>query len=418
MQPKIYTYPEHGIAPEQIDPHAAQVIEKLKSAGHSAYLVGGGVRDLLLKRRPKDFDISTSAKPEEVRALFRNAILIGRRFRLAHVRFGSKIIEVSTFRAGDPETADLIVRDNEWGSAEEDVLRRDFTINGLFYDPHEGTVIDYVEGFSDLEKRTLRTIGQPEARFAQDPVRMLRLVKFCARFGFSIDPPTHSALLQCRHEIVKSSPARILEELLRMLESGAAAPFFRLMHDYGLLAPLLPELASFLGRDEYGLSFRLLEALDAKCAKEQSAPGDRALLLATLLLPLFHERLSLHVNETGRLPHLGEIGVAADRAIGQVFHPFFKLPRRLRAVGGAILTTQYRFIPLDGTLPERIRAPRESSLPLALELFELRCALEPELIPYYTQWTEAAFRARQAGEIPSEEEDHPPRRRRRRRRRR
>ena len=144
---------------------------------------------------------------------------------MAHIRFGKKVIEVSTFRAGDTETADLIVRDNVWGNEEQDVLRRDFTINGLFYDPEKQIVIDYVGGYLDLEKRILRAIGQPEIRFSQDPVRMIRLIKFCARLNFEIHPPTFEALLSCREEILKSSSARIFEELLRMLESGASRSF-------------------------------------------------------------------------------------------------------------------------------------------------------------------------------------------------
>ena len=250
MQPKIYDVGEHQIAPDKIDQHAFYVIQKLRQAGHKAYLVGGGVRDLLLKTRPKDFDISTSAKPEEIRSLFRNAILIGRRFRLAHIRFGKKVIEVATFRAGATEEAGLIVRDNEWGSEEQDVLRRDFTINGLFYDPENQTVIDYVDGYSDLAKRTLRAIGQPDVRFMQDPVRMIRLIKFCARFDFEIHRPTFEALLNCKGEILKSSSARIFEELLRMLESGAAKPFFHLLNEYGILKPLSPNLSRFLEKPE------------------------------------------------------------------------------------------------------------------------------------------------------------------------
>ena len=211
MQPKIYTIDHHQISPDKIDQHAFYVIQKLREAGHKAYLVGGGVRDLLLSQSPKDFDVSTSAKPEEIRSLFRNAILIGRRFRLAHVRFGKKVIEVATFRAGETGTAELIVRDNVWGTEEEDVLRRDFTINGLFYNPESGEVIDYVGGYPDLEKRILRTIGEPEVRFSQDPVRMIRLLKFCARFNFEIERPTFEALLNCKKEILKSSSARVLE---------------------------------------------------------------------------------------------------------------------------------------------------------------------------------------------------------------
>lgn len=226
MQPKIYSVSEHVIDQSLIDPDALLTINKLREAGHTAYLVGGGVRDLLLKRAPKDFDISTSALPEQVKQVFhRNCILIGRRFRLAHVRFGHKILEVSTFRSGENDS-DLILQDNKWGSAQEDVLRRDFTINGLYYDPSNHTIIDYVGGWEDIQKNMLRTIGDPYIRFKQDPVRMIRLLKFRARFGLDIDMESRKALVNCRDEIVKSSPARVLEEIFRMLESGASAPFF------------------------------------------------------------------------------------------------------------------------------------------------------------------------------------------------
>ena len=153
MQPKSYSLEEHKIELDKVDHHALYVLEKLRAAGYQAYLVGGSVRDLLLGVKPKDFDISTSAKPEEIKKLFRNCLLIGRRFRLAHIRFGRKVLEVSTFRAGDIENEELIIRDNIWGSEEEDVIRRDFTINGLFYDSANQTVIDYVKGFPDAKKK-------------------------------------------------------------------------------------------------------------------------------------------------------------------------------------------------------------------------------------------------------------------------
>ncbi len=205
MKKKIYSPEEHALPIGLVDRHAIYVLEKLAAAGHTAYLVGGSVRDLLLGRKPKDFDISTSARPEEVKRVFRNCILIGRRFRLAHIRFGRKIIEVATFRAGDPDSDEIIVRDNIWGSPEEDALRRDFTINGLFYDPATQSIIDYVGGYLDIKKNYLRTIGQPHLRFKQDPVRMIRMLKFQARFGFEVDPDTRVALLESRHEILKSS---------------------------------------------------------------------------------------------------------------------------------------------------------------------------------------------------------------------
>ena len=306
MQPKIYSVDEHQIALDQIDQHAYYVIQRLRQAGHKAYLVGGGVRDLLLNQQPKDFDVSTSARPEEIRSLFRNAILIGRRFRLAHIRFGKKVIEVSTFRSGATEEAGLIVRDNEWGSEEQDVLRRDFTINGLFYDPESQQVIDYVDGYPDLEKRTLRAIGQPDVRFTQDPVRMIRLIKFCARFNFEIHRPTFEALLNCKGEILKSSSARILEELLRMLESGASKSFFHLLNEYGLLKPLSPALSHFLEKSD-NLAYPLLSVIDDEIKKNREEPFDRSLLLAALIFPLFSEALQhkqpLHLGQIAEIRH-------------------------------------------------------------------------------------------------------------------
>ncbi len=410
MQPKIYTVDEHRILPEKIDSHAFYVIEKLRDAGHSAYLVGGGVRDLLLGQKPKDFDVSTSASPEEIKTLFRNAILIGRRFRLAHIRFGQKIIEVATFRSGDTEAPDLIVRDNVWGSEEEDVLRRDFTINGLFYNPREQTVIDYVQGYPDLEQRVLRTIGQPDLRFIQDPVRMIRLIKFCARFQFEIDPPTHEALLNCKEEIVKSSPVRILEELLRMLESGSARPFFHLLHEYGLLRSLLPALSHHVAQDSSQVMMQLLQQIDEH-VKEQGRAPDRSVLLAALLFPMMHAHLLQQIEKTGQIPHLGQIAEQAEKLIDYAFSPFFKLPRKLQGAASSVLASQYRFVPLDG----RLRKPKAVGDPYfsyALDLFKVRCALEPDLLPYYEKWSEMP-RSSYEGEDLSEAR---PRRRRRRRR--
>ena len=412
MQPKIYLVDEHKIAPEKIDEHAFYVIQKLRQAGHIAYLVGGGVRDLLLNQIPKDFDVSTSAQPEEIRALFRNAILIGRRFRLAHIRFGKKIIEVSTFRAGATEEAGLIIRDNEWGTEEQDVLRRDFTINGLFYNPETQEVIDYVEGYPDLEKRVLRTIGQPEVRFTQDPVRMIRLIKFCARFNFKIDPPTFEALLSCKGEILKSSSARIFEELLRMLESGSSRPFFHLLNEYGLLRPLSPAFSQFLEQSG-DLSYQLLSKIDDEVRKKPPAPLDRSLLLSALIFPLFHEK----VLEKGKLQerplHLGQIAETAHKSIDTIFSPFFSIPRRMRGIIGFLMSTQYRFVPIDKRPIRKPRIPRDPLFPMALHLLKLRSHVEPGLLPHYTLWTEASFASH---ENTQEEAPYPIKRRRRRRR--
>ena len=399
MEPNIYSVDKHKIPPEKVDSHAFYVIQKLRQAGHRAYLVGGGVRDLLLNQRPKDFDVSTSASPEEIRGIFRNAILIGRRFRLAHIRFGKKVIEVSTFRSGDTESADLIVRDNQWGTEEQDALRRDFTINGLFYDPEKQIVIDYVDGYPDIEKRVLRTIGQPDLRFIQDPVRMIRLIKFCARFNFEIDPSTLEALLNCKEEIVKSSQARIFEELLRMLESGASKPFFHLLNEYGLLKPLMPALAK-------GGAFELLEEIDSE-VKKSLEPIDRSYLLTALVFPLFND----HLKKQDKTLHLGQIAEAAHRTIDQIFNPFFSIPKRMRGIMSFLITSQFRLVPLDGRPIRRARVPRDPLFPMALQFLKLRTRLQNDLLPHYTVWTEAVLASPEVPPMPQE------RRRRRRRRR-
>ena len=242
------------IARELIDPDADKVVRRLSRHGFQAYLVGGCVRDLLLSRTPKDFDVATSATPKEIRQLFRNCRIIGRRFRLAHIFFGSKIIETSTFRANPREGDDvddtdelLIKRDNVFGTDTEDARRRDFTINGLFYDVEAEKVIDHVGGLADLERRVVRTIGDPDIRFREDPVRMLRAVKFAARLGLEIEPQTLAALVQHRGEIAKCAQPRVLEEIYRLLRGGAARRSVELLIDTGLAGVMSPQLSALFG---------------------------------------------------------------------------------------------------------------------------------------------------------------------------
>jgi poly(A) polymerase len=237
---------------ELIDADADKVVRRLSRHGHQAYLVGGCVRDLLLEREPKDFDVSTSATPKEIRSLFRNCRIIGRRFTLAHIFFGQKIIETSTFRAnprdGEDDEGELLIRrDNVFGSDTEDARRRDFTINGLFYDVEEEKVIDHVDGLPDLEARTIRTIGDPNIRFREDPVRMLRAVKFAARLGFNIGDQTYQAILHHRAEIGKCAAPRVLEEIYRLLRGGAARASMMLLCETGLAAMLSTRLTAMLG---------------------------------------------------------------------------------------------------------------------------------------------------------------------------
>lgn len=389
MQQKIYPVDEHQLNFEDIDSDALYVMQKLHDAGFIAYLVGGSVRDLLLKKHPKDFDISTSAQPEEIKKLFRNCILIGKRFRLAHIRFGRKILEVSTFRSGDTENEALIIRDNKWGSPEEDVLRRDFTINGLFYDPQTQTIIDFVGGYPDIQRKYLQTIGQPFIRFKQDPVRMIRLLKFQARFGFEVDKDAKIALLECRHEITKSSPARVLEELLRMLESGSSEPFFRLLTENGLLQLMIPSLGNAMAGEEGEEIYSYLSEVDTNFHEPHQPPLERSLLLTSLIYPLLQKRIQTQYLDRNRHPHLGEIQMQAQELIGEIFRPFFHIPRRLRLGIISILTSQYRLTPILKKKGRRPRIPNDPDFPLALKFLEIRSSLEPGLQKIWEEWNEA-----------------------------
>jgi len=290
--------PEHEpeIPLERIDSDAVKVVSRLRHSGHQAYLVGGCVRDLLLGRTPKDFDVATSAHPGEVRAVFRNCRLIGRRFRLAHVYFrDGKVVEVATFRknpvdVGDdvPEAGDLLItRDNVFGTAEEDAVRRDFTVNGLFYDLFSGEVIDYCGGRPDLEAHRIATIGDPEIRMREDPVRALRAVRFAARLGFAIEPETFAAMRRHAAELARCAPPRVLEETFKILRCGAAARAFELLRACGALPVVLPALANHLDRNGEEGRRRLqahLAALDGLV--RSGAEVSDAVLLGALLTHL------------------------------------------------------------------------------------------------------------------------------------
>lgn len=263
---------KHKLSPitlDRIDHDAAKVVRRLTRHGHQAYLVGGCVRDMLLSREPKDFDVSTSATPAEIKKLFRNCRIIGRRFRLAHVFFGQKIIETSTFRAkpelatGDESPDLLIRRDNVFGTAEEDALRRDFTINGLFYDLDKKEVLDSVGGLPDLRAGLVRTIGDPNIRFQEDPIRILRAIKFASRLDLELEDDCRNAMMRFRGLISRCAVARVLEEIYRLLRSGHAEKSFRMMQELGTLAALFPELALNLQASQNDLASGPVDAVRA-----------------------------------------------------------------------------------------------------------------------------------------------------------
>ncbi len=285
--PRIVPRSEHPISRRLIDYDALKTMYRLIRAGHKAFLVGGGVRDLLLGRKPKDFDIGTDAKPEEVRALFRNSRIIGRRFRLNQVYYrGGKIFEVSTFRAsnsqpdeeGEPQ---LLASDNVYGNEESDALRRDLTINGLFYDPNSYAVIDYVGGIEDLKNSIVRTIGDPDVRFQEDPVRMIRAVRHAARTDFTIEPQTEAAIRRHAPLIAKVVKARVYEEFMRDIRGGVATSAVRMFQNLGLLKFLLPELDRLISEGEPELVTLLgatLERLDRRAKSGVELPSSVVLL--------------------------------------------------------------------------------------------------------------------------------------------
>lgn len=386
MQPKIYSHNEHSIDLSLIDKDALFVVEKLRTAGHEAFLVGGSVRDLLAKRIPKDYDISTSARPEQIKQLFqRSCLLIGRRFRLAHIRFGHKIIEVSTFRSGENED-DLIVHDNKWGTPEEDVLRRDFTMNGLFYDASNHSIIDYVGGWEDIKHGTLKTIGEPKTRFRQDPVRMIRLLKFQARFGFEVDSSAYRALIECREEIMKSSPARVLEEIFRMLESGASSKFFKLMAESGLLELLFPIITQFLETKNGKAIYHYLSCAD-ELNHYSRVSTDRAVLAACLLFPVLETEVKAQFLNQGTTPHLGDLLLLSSSLVKNfVTSSFSHFPRRISSTISYILAMQYRLTPLSGRRHPRPKLLNNKEFAHALRFLKIRALVDGRLIETYNYW--------------------------------
>ena len=315
-----------------------KVLYRLHNSGHKAYLVGGAVRDLLLGRTPKDYDVGTDARPDQLKELFVNSRLIGRRFRLAHIVFkGGRVVEVSTFRKSpDPpdlegpegEEKDLLIReDNSWGSPQEDAYRRDFTINALFYNIADFSVIDYVGGLADLRARLIRTIGDANIRFREDPVRMVRAVEYAARLGFDLHPDVRRAIHKHRKDLRRASAARIADELLNLLKSGAAEPAFREMWRLGILEILHADLHAALNNGQAERFFKDLAAADARFAK--GTPLRDVALLSMLFTPPLRQRVSAAEAAKGGKLSKGEYLVSVEKVVDQAT-PLYQVPNRRR----------------------------------------------------------------------------------------
>jgi poly(A) polymerase len=423
-EPVIIAREAHSLSRRQIDPDALKVLYRLHQHNYTAYLVGGSVRDLLLGRRPKDFDIGTSAHPYQIKKLFRNCWIIGRRFRLAHVRFGMKTIEVATFRRlvsaeelaaeesrpeGPPQPVEsevgsdrLVHRDNTFGTPEEDAFRRDFTINALFYDIATLSIIDYTGGLDDLRAGLVRCIGEPSERFREDPVRMLRAVAMAARLGFQIDKPIDDAIARTRGEIARSAPARLIEEFYKLLRSGASEPAFRMMAERHMLQPIAGELQTYADTRLW----RSLSALDAYRRRFDETPDTltNAILMGSLIVPLGYSLRSLTPAPIPDDDRRSEPRLA----IGML-----PLARRDVERLRQILSLQQRL--MDMNLSPRARRALMHRGPFreAMTWLEIH-AQSPEVVEHWRGFIEAAG----AYEGEAETGDTPPRRRRRRRRRR
>ncbi len=362
---------DHPIRGDDIDADALRVLRRLHDYGFYAYLVGGSVRDMLIGRTPKDFDVVTSAQPEEIKKLFRRCRLIGRRFRLAHIMGkDGQIIETATFRAKPEASPDgeIIRDDNQFGTPRSDALRRDFTVNALFFDPHRNEVIDYTDGLQDLEGRVLRTIGDPTTRFREDPVRMLRAVKFAARLDFEIEDAGRRAIVAQRAELVKAALPRLYEEVARILGSGAALRSIELLDELRLLEILIPELSAVLARFQDEDTHRiknLLGVLDRTIQAGQRLPN--GVLFAALLWPVV-EAVVEALPEPIK-PHL------ARSVVEELTRPLairLCIPRRTMEAANSIMEVQLRFDQIRRKKSSRMGLVRTANYAAALIFSELR----------------------------------------------
>lgn len=392
--PGIVPREAHTISRGNISEGALKVLYRLKKAGYEGYLVGGSVRDLLLGREPKDFDVATDADPEEVKALFRNSRLIGRRFRLVHVRFGKEIVEVATFRAhhsqGDEgECVDgRIVRDNVYGTLDEDALRRDFTVNALYYNIQDFSVVDFTTGMADLERGLLRFIGDAETRLREDPVRMLRVVRFAARLGFRVDAEIERLMPRLGELLVDIPPARLFDEVLKLFHYGYALETFELLRHYDLYRRLFPASESMLAREQEGfprlLIAHALENTDHR-VQEGKAVNPAFLFAAFLWEPMREamKRLSDDLDEQEAMQEAADEVLAAQ--VSRV-----ALPRRFSAMVREIWTLQLRLTRTTGKRPTLLLGHPRFRAAYDFLLIRARAG-EPvaELAEWWTQFQES-----------------------------
>lgn len=392
--PEVIPRARHQVSRQHIAKNALKVLYRLNDAGYEGYLVGGGVRDLLLNRRPKDFDIATSATPEEVKRLFRNCRLIGRRFRLAHIYYGREIIEVATFRGahqGDDDSKarigkeGMILRDNVFGTLYDDAWRRDFRINALYYDVRDFSIIDHTGGMKDLQRQELQIIGDPDERFREDPVRMLRAIRFAAKLGFTIEAECQASILRQQSLLENISPARLFDESSKLFLSGNAETSLDKLLEFNLFAPLYPRTAELIDADATALSF-IREAMRSSDERvRKSRPVNPAFLLAVMLWGVLKRDAESQQLQGGQL--LQELQFHGDHLLRQQ-QQSTSAPKRLTMQAREIWVLQQRLIfrkqPFRQLEHPRFRA--------AYDFLLLRCQqgeIDQEIGDWWTHYQEA-----------------------------
>jgi poly(A) polymerase len=418
--PLIVPRAEHNISRANISEYALKVLYKLRQEGFAAHVVGGGVRDLLLGHEPKDFDVATDATPEQVRAVFRNCRLIGRRFRLAHVHFGREIVEVATFRGsgGDEDEGDrqvengMILRDNAYGTIEEDALRRDFTINALYYDINSFSLIDYAGGLADLRAGQLRLIGDPERRYREDPVRMLRAVRFACKLGFTVEPESETPLFSLGHLLADIPAARLFDELLKLFHSGYGLEVFEKLRHYGLFGQLFPETEGCLAREDqsFPVTFVSRGLANTDRRLQEDKPVSVFFLFAVLLWEPVRRRYEQLL--TGGRPANDAIFQAAEEVCARQ-HLRVAIPKRFSLPMREIWYLQPRLAQRDGKRPHRLLThPR---LRAAYDFLMLRAEsgeADQALADWWTRFQAASGQERTAMTEGSGKKRRPRRRRR------
>lgn len=357
-KPQVIPREKHAFSRHDVSHNAIKVIEELNKAGFQSYLVGGSIRDSLLGSQPKDFDVATDATPEQVRRVFRNSRIIGRRFRIVHVRFGREIIEVTTFRgqANDSQqqvesNTGQLLRDNVYGDMQSDALRRDFTINALYYSPENDSLYDYTQGIKDIEKRELRMIGDPLTRYKEDPVRLLRALRFAGKLGFRIEEKTAEPIQSNGHLLTHVPPARLFDEILKLFLNGSATATYSLLKDYQLLDSLFPSTMAVMDKSQYfeALISAVMVNTDKRIRSNKRVTP--AFIYGALLWPAFIYAQHKLVDQG--VPIIPAVHQAADEVISQQM-AIIAIPKRFTIPMRQIWELQWRLALRNGKRAEKL----------------------------------------------------------------